>query len=312
MVVVCRARCRTRRVRPRRRQGERRPGRGRCAAASGLHRAAAAELRAAAHPRGDQVLLGRRQQPARRAEERGRVGARHPRRHRPVLRSPEDRLRVPLRRERRGEGEGRDPAELVAARAFRREDRRDVVPGRRHRRGCARAASAEGKPQRRGQRRRRRSGRAGLGARLRAYLALSSGSARRADDRDRADARGGVRLPRRRVEPAALAIGRPRRAPRGLARSTSRATCSAASFTRRSRSRTRSGRASSRCARSTARSRSASATSSSRAAPGRGSASSGEGDAGLLPGFAAGIMARRAEKQFRKDFERLKRLLETA
>jgi carbon monoxide dehydrogenase subunit G len=37
----------------------------------------------------------------------------------------------------------------------------------------------------------------------------------------------------------------------------------------------------------------------------------GEGDAGLLPGFAAGIMARRAEKQFRKDFERLKRLLES-
>jgi carbon monoxide dehydrogenase subunit G len=37
----------------------------------------------------------------------------------------------------------------------------------------------------------------------------------------------------------------------------------------------------------------------------------GVGDAGLLPGFAAGIMARRAEKQFRKDFERLKRLLET-
>jgi len=36
----------------------------------------------------------------------------------------------------------------------------------------------------------------------------------------------------------------------------------------------------------------------------------GIGDAGLLPGFAAGIMARRAEKQFRKDFERLKRLLE--
>jgi carbon monoxide dehydrogenase subunit G len=36
----------------------------------------------------------------------------------------------------------------------------------------------------------------------------------------------------------------------------------------------------------------------------------GEGDAGLLPGFAAGMMAHRAEKQFRKDFERLKRLLE--
>jgi uncharacterized protein YndB with AHSA1/START domain len=36
----------------------------------------------------------------------------------------------------------------------------------------------------------------------------------------------------------------------------------------------------------------------------------GEGDARMLPGFAAGIMARRAEKQFRKDFERLKRLLE--
>jgi len=36
----------------------------------------------------------------------------------------------------------------------------------------------------------------------------------------------------------------------------------------------------------------------------------GEGDAGLLPGFAAGIMARRAEKQFRRDFEQLKRLLE--
>ena len=37
----------------------------------------------------------------------------------------------------------------------------------------------------------------------------------------------------------------------------------------------------------------------------------GEGDAGLLPGFAAGIMARRAERQFRKDFERLKGLLES-
>ena len=37
----------------------------------------------------------------------------------------------------------------------------------------------------------------------------------------------------------------------------------------------------------------------------------GEGDAGMLPGFAAGVMARRAEKQFRKDFERLKRLLES-
>jgi carbon monoxide dehydrogenase subunit G len=37
----------------------------------------------------------------------------------------------------------------------------------------------------------------------------------------------------------------------------------------------------------------------------------GEGDAGMLPGFAAGIMTRRAEKQFRKDFERLKRLLES-
>jgi carbon monoxide dehydrogenase subunit G len=37
----------------------------------------------------------------------------------------------------------------------------------------------------------------------------------------------------------------------------------------------------------------------------------GEGDAGMLPGFAAGIMARRAEKQFRKDFDRLKKLLES-
>ena len=37
----------------------------------------------------------------------------------------------------------------------------------------------------------------------------------------------------------------------------------------------------------------------------------GEGDAGMLPGFAAGIMARRAEKQFRKDFERLKKRLES-
>jgi carbon monoxide dehydrogenase subunit G len=36
----------------------------------------------------------------------------------------------------------------------------------------------------------------------------------------------------------------------------------------------------------------------------------GEGDAGMLPGFASGIMARRAERQFRKDFERLKRVLE--
>jgi carbon monoxide dehydrogenase subunit G len=38
----------------------------------------------------------------------------------------------------------------------------------------------------------------------------------------------------------------------------------------------------------------------------------GEGDTGFLPGFASGLMARRAEKQFRKDFERLKRLLESA
>ena len=37
----------------------------------------------------------------------------------------------------------------------------------------------------------------------------------------------------------------------------------------------------------------------------------GEGDQGLLPGFAAGILAKRAEKQFRTDFERLKRLLES-
>jgi carbon monoxide dehydrogenase subunit G len=37
----------------------------------------------------------------------------------------------------------------------------------------------------------------------------------------------------------------------------------------------------------------------------------GEGDAALLPGFASGIMAHRAEKQFRKDFERLKKLLES-
>ena len=37
----------------------------------------------------------------------------------------------------------------------------------------------------------------------------------------------------------------------------------------------------------------------------------GEGDAGLLPGFATGIMARRAQRQFRKDFERLKRILES-
>jgi len=36
----------------------------------------------------------------------------------------------------------------------------------------------------------------------------------------------------------------------------------------------------------------------------------GEGDAALVPGFASGIMARRAEKQFRKDFERLKKRLE--
>ncbi len=37
----------------------------------------------------------------------------------------------------------------------------------------------------------------------------------------------------------------------------------------------------------------------------------GEGDAGLLPGFASGIMARRAEKQFRNDFERFKKRLES-
>src|SRR4051794_22327003 len=37
----------------------------------------------------------------------------------------------------------------------------------------------------------------------------------------------------------------------------------------------------------------------------------GEGDAGMLPGFASGIMARRAKRQFRKDFERLKKILES-
>jgi carbon monoxide dehydrogenase subunit G len=37
----------------------------------------------------------------------------------------------------------------------------------------------------------------------------------------------------------------------------------------------------------------------------------GEGDTGLLPGFAGKLMARRAEGQFKKDFERLKRLLES-
>jgi carbon monoxide dehydrogenase subunit G len=35
---------------------------------------------------------------------------------------------------------------------------------------------------------------------------------------------------------------------------------------------------------------------------------SAEGD---VPGFAAGLLARRAEKQFRKDFERLKQILES-
>lgn len=37
----------------------------------------------------------------------------------------------------------------------------------------------------------------------------------------------------------------------------------------------------------------------------------GEGDAGTLPGFAVGLITRRAGKQFRKDFERLQRLLES-
>ena len=37
----------------------------------------------------------------------------------------------------------------------------------------------------------------------------------------------------------------------------------------------------------------------------------GEGDTGLLPGFAGKLMARRAESQLRKDFERLKELLES-
>jgi len=37
-----------------------------------------------------------------------------------------------------------------------------------------------------------------------------------------------------------------------------------------------------------------------------------EADAGLLPGFASGLVARRAEKQFRGDFERLKELLESS
>lgn len=36
-----------------------------------------------------------------------------------------------------------------------------------------------------------------------------------------------------------------------------------------------------------------------------------EAETSLLPGFASGLMARRAEKQFRKDFEKLKRILES-
>jgi carbon monoxide dehydrogenase subunit G len=36
----------------------------------------------------------------------------------------------------------------------------------------------------------------------------------------------------------------------------------------------------------------------------------GEGELGMMPGFAARLMAKRAEGQFRKDFERLKELLE--
>lgn len=36
-----------------------------------------------------------------------------------------------------------------------------------------------------------------------------------------------------------------------------------------------------------------------------------EGDPAFLPGFASGIAARRLEKQVRKDFERLKTLLES-
>ncbi len=36
-----------------------------------------------------------------------------------------------------------------------------------------------------------------------------------------------------------------------------------------------------------------------------------EGEVKHMPGFAAGLMMRGAERQFRKDFERLKRLLES-
>lgn len=37
----------------------------------------------------------------------------------------------------------------------------------------------------------------------------------------------------------------------------------------------------------------------------------GEGDVAALPGFAARLMSHRAERQFRKDFARLKRALES-
>jgi carbon monoxide dehydrogenase subunit G len=37
----------------------------------------------------------------------------------------------------------------------------------------------------------------------------------------------------------------------------------------------------------------------------------GEGESGLLPGFVRSLLSRRAERQFRKDFERLKRVLES-
>ena len=95
------------------------------------------------------------------------------------------------------------------------------------------------------------------------------------------------------------------------AASTSRGTCSVASSGRRSRSRSTTRRASSRCVPiespvpfSVRHELEPSGGGTTLTVP-------GEGDAGMLPGFAAGIMARRAEKQFKKDFERLKRLLES-
>ena len=168
-------------------------------------------------------------------------------------------------RSSRASRRARAPRSRSAARRARRgSGRSSARPGASAARAGARAP-ARRRPHVRGARARPLRGRRASAGNYRGT------GARRADDRDRADAGGRLLLPHRRLEPADLAGRREerdpaRRADRGVALAARQASC-----TRRSRSSSRRSRACSRCERSTVRCPSPSGTSSSRPTAGRGS-----------------------------------------